>query len=105
MTSPAPDLLATLRRHFHFDAFRPGQEAAIRRVLTGQHTLLVMPTGAGKSLAYQLPAMLLPGLVLVISPLIALMKDQVDGLLNLGMAGCSPVLPATYINSSLPTDE
>jgi ATP-dependent DNA helicase RecQ len=98
MTPPSPDLLATLRRHFHFDAFRPGQEAAIRRVLAGQHTLLVMPTGAGKSLAYQLPALLLPGLTLVISPLIALMKDQVDALLDAD-------LPATYINSSLPPDE
>lgn len=98
MTSQTPDLPATLRQHFGFDSFRPGQEAAIRRVLAGQHTLLVMPTGAGKSLAYQLPALLLPGLTLVISPLIALMKDQVDGLLEAG-------LPATYINSSLPAGE
>lgn len=98
MTSQPPDLLATLRQHFGFDTFRPGQEAAIRRVLARQHTLLVMPTGAGKSLAYQLPALLLPGLTLVISPLIALMKDQVDALLDAG-------LPATYINSSLPSGE
>jgi ATP-dependent DNA helicase RecQ len=98
MTTQSPDLLATLRQHFGFDAFRPGQEMAIRRVLAGQHTLLVMPTGAGKSLAYQLPALLLPGLTLVISPLIALMKDQVDALLDAG-------LPATYINSSLPSGE
>ncbi len=98
MTSQPPDLLATLRQHFGFDTFRPGQEAAIRRVLARQHTLLVMPTGAGKSLAYQLPALLLPGLTLVISPLIALMKDQVDALLDAG-------LPATYINSSLPSAE
>jgi ATP-dependent DNA helicase RecQ len=98
MTSNSPTLLATLRQHFGFDSFRPGQEAAIQRVLAGQHTLLVMPTGSGKSLAYQLPALLLPGLTLVISPLIALMKDQVDALVNAD-------LPATYINSSLPSSE
>ena len=91
-------MLATLHQYFGFDSFRPGQEAAIQRVLAGQHTLLVMPTGAGKSLAYQLPALLLPGLTLVISPLIALMKDQVDALLDVE-------LPATYINSSLPSAE
>jgi len=99
MVMPQPaDLITTLRQHFGFDSFRPGQEEAIRRVLAGQHTLLVMPTGSGKSLAYQLPALLLPGLTLVISPLIALMKDQVDALLNAD-------LPATYINSSLPSGE
>lgn len=98
MTPQPPNLLATLRQCFGFDSFRPGQEAAIRHVLAGQHTLLVMPTGAGKSLAYQLPALLLPGLTLVISPLIALMKDQVDALLDAG-------LPATYINSTVPPAE
>ena len=96
--SQSPDLVATLRQHFGFASFRPGQKEAIQQVLTGQHTLLVMPTGAGKSLAYQLPALLLPGLTLVISPLIALMKDQVDALLD-------AELPATYINSSLPSGE
>jgi ATP-dependent DNA helicase RecQ len=92
------DLIPTLHQYFGFDSFRPGQEETIRRVLDGQHTLLVMPTGSGKSLAYQLPALLLPGLTLVISPLIALMKDQVDALLNSD-------LPATYINSSLSSSE
>src|SRR6185503_1721624 len=87
-----------LQQYFNFDQFREGQEAAVQRVLSGQHTLLVMPTGSGKSLTYQLPALLLPGLTLVISPLIALMKDQVEGLVEAG-------LPATYINSSLPTHE
>ena len=87
-----------LQQYFNFDQFREGQEAAVQRVLNGQHTLLVMPTGSGKSLTYQLPALLLPGLTLVISPLIALMKDQVEGLIEAG-------LPATYINSSLPTQE
>jgi ATP-dependent DNA helicase RecQ len=87
-----------LQEYFGFDHFREGQAETIQRVLHGQHTLLVMPTGSGKSLTYQLPALLQPGLTLVISPLIALMKDQVDHLVELG-------LPATYINSSLPTSE
>ncbi len=87
-----------LQQYFGFDQFRAGQEETIRRILNGQHTLLVMPTGSGKSLTYQLPALLLPGLTLVISPLIALMKDQVDGLTEAGLA-------ATYINSSLPSQE
>jgi ATP-dependent DNA helicase RecQ len=87
-----------LKQYFGFDQFREGQEAAVQHVLKGQHTLLVMPTGSGKSLTYQLPALLLPGLTLVISPLIALMKDQVESLTEAG-------LPATYINSSLPPQE
>ncbi len=87
-----------LQQYFGFDHFREGQEEVIQRVLNGQHTLLVMPTGSGKSLTYQLPALLLPGLTLVISPLIALMKDQVDALVEAG-------LPATYVNSSLPNYE
>ncbi|MCB9080064.1 MAG: DEAD/DEAH box helicase, partial [Anaerolineaceae bacterium] len=69
-----------LTKYFGFESFRPGQEETIQRLLNGQHTLLVMPTGSGKSLAYQLPALLQPHLTLVISPLIALMQDQVDSL-------------------------
>jgi len=92
------DLLATLHTHFGFAAFRPGQAEAIEHLLAGQHALVVMPTGAGKSLIYQFAALRLPGLTLVISPLIALMKDQVDGLRRQG-------IPATYVNSALPTDE
>ncbi len=87
-----------LEQYFGFADFREGQETAIQRLLQGQHTLLVMPTGSGKSLTYQLPALLLPGLTLVISPLIALMKDQVDSLTEAG-------IKATYINSSLPQQE
>ncbi|MBX9728870.1 MAG: RecQ family ATP-dependent DNA helicase, partial [Sphingopyxis sp.] len=68
--------LETLHRVFGFPAFRGMQEAAVRRVLAGQRTLAVMPTGAGKSLTYQLPAVMLPGTVVVVSPLIALMHDQ-----------------------------
>jgi len=93
-----PDLLARLKEVFGYDAFRPGQEEVIRAVLAGQDCLAVMPTGAGKSLTYQLPARLLGGTTLVISPLIALMKDQVDGLQEAG-------LRATFLNSSLEPGE
>jgi ATP-dependent DNA helicase RecQ len=79
------ELLAALRKNFGLDEFRPGQEEVIRGVLDGHDTLVVMPTGAGKSLLYQLPALLLPGLTVVVSPLIALMKDQTDKLDELGL--------------------
>ncbi|RMF32293.1 MAG: ATP-dependent DNA helicase RecQ, partial [Chloroflexi bacterium] len=92
------NLLSTLRHHFGFDAFRPGQEEAISHLLAGRDTLVVMPTGAGKSLIYQLTATLLPGTTLVISPLIALMKDQVDALTRRG-------IPATAVNSTIPSGE
>ena len=83
-----------LREHFGFDGLRPGQEAALRPVLEGRDTLVVMPTGAGKSLIYQLAALLKPeGVTVVVSPLIALMKDQVDALRARGVA-------AAYVNSS-----
>ena len=93
-----PDLRARLKAVFGYDAFRPGQEAVIKAVLAGRDCLAVMPTGAGKSLTYQLPARLLGGTTLVISPLIALMKDQVDGLQEAG-------LRATFLNSSLEPGE
>jgi ATP-dependent DNA helicase RecQ len=94
----APDLAAQLKAVFGFDTFRPGQEAVIQAVMAGRDCLAVMPTGAGKSLTYQLPARLLGGTTLVISPLIALMKDQVDGLQEAG-------LRATFLNSSLEPGE
>ena len=84
--SPANDLLADLHRHFGHAAFRQGQEPLVRAVLDGHDVLAVMPTGSGKSLGFQLPAVLLPGLTLVVSPLIALMKDQVDELNHRGIA-------------------
>jgi len=85
-------------RHFGLDTFRPGQAEVIKAVLAGRNAVVVMPTGAGKSLCYQLPAALLDGLSLVISPLISLMQDQVDQLQARG-------IPATFINSSLADSE
>jgi ATP-dependent DNA helicase RecQ len=87
-----------LKGIFGYDRFRPGQEEIIRAVLAGRDCIGVMPTGAGKSLTYQIPARLLGGTTLVISPLIALMKDQVDAMQEAG-------LRATYLNSSLSADE
>lgn len=78
--SPTPDLHVLLRQYWHHDKFRPKQEEIIRSVLAGRDTLALLPTGGGKSLCFQLPAMALPGLCLVVSPLVALMKDQTDGL-------------------------
>jgi ATP-dependent DNA helicase RecQ len=82
---PAPELAALLQERFGLSSFRPGQEEAIRAVLAGRDAVVVMPTGAGKSLIYQLAAQLLPGLTVVVSPLIALMKDQTDKMELLGV--------------------
>lgn len=87
------EIADALREYFGFEHFRPGQEEAISQILAGRDVFVVMPTGAGKSLIYQLAALLLPGTTLVVSPLIALMKDQVDVLRRRGLA-------ATFINSS-----
>ncbi|MBA3818469.1 MAG: DEAD/DEAH box helicase, partial [Deltaproteobacteria bacterium] len=78
-------MLELAQRRFGLTAFRPGQALAIRNVLAGIDTLAIMPTGAGKSLCYQLPALELPGVTLVVSPLIALMKDQYDKLDHLNI--------------------
>src|SRR6266576_3428984 len=80
------DLAATLQVHFGHTSFRAGQEDLVRAVLDGCDVLAVMPTGSGKSLGFQLPALLLPGTTLVVSPLISLMKDQVDELNRRGIA-------------------
>src|SRR5687767_184368 len=80
-----PQLIDRARAIFGINEFRPGQELTIRNVLDGQDTLAIMPTGGGKSLCYQLPALELPGTTLVVSPLIALMKDQYDKLEVLGV--------------------
>ena len=87
-----------LRARFGFPEFRPGQERAVSNVLAGRDTLVVLPTGGGKSLCFQVPALLLPGLTVVVSPLISLMKDQVDALTLRG-------IPATFVNSTLSPTE
>ncbi len=96
--SARPDPLTVLQEAFGFDAFRPGQREVIDAVLEGRDCIAVMPTGAGKSLTYQVPARILDGTVLVISPLISLMKDQVDALRALGF-------DAVEINSTLDPEE
>jgi ATP-dependent DNA helicase RecQ len=100
MTAPSGstiDPLAALRRHFHHSAFRDGQEQVVTAVLSGRDVLAVMPTGSGKSIGYQLPAVMLPGLTLVVSPLISLMKDQVDELNRRG-------IPSGAFHSMLSSD-
>ena len=91
-------LHAKLKENFGFEKFRPNQENIINTILSGQDTLAIMPTGGGKSICFQLPALILPGITVVISPLIALMKDQVDSLKTNGISAC-------YINSSQSSDE
>ncbi len=81
-----PALLPALQRHFGHDEFRPGQEEVVRSILSGRPTVAVLPTGAGKSLCFQLPALLCEGTAVIVSPLIALMKDQVDALRQRGIA-------------------
>ena len=96
MTAPRTidDAREILRSRFGYPAFRPGQERAVQAVLERRDTLVILPTGGGKSLCFQVPALMLPGLTVVISPLISLMKDQVDALTARG-------LPATFVNSTL----
>ena len=90
--------LEALTRYFGYDSFRPGQQGIVEALLAGHDVLGVMPTGAGKSVCYQIPAALSPGATLVISPLISLMRDQVDALNDLGM-------PAAFINTTQTPDE
>ena len=90
--------LEALTRYFGYDSFRPGQQGIVEALLAGHDVLGVMPTGAGKSVCYQIPAALSPGMTLVISPLISLMRDQVDALNDLGM-------PAAFINTTQTPDE
>lgn len=98
MDNRKQQLVELLKIHFAYDSFRPGQEKAIDAILAGKDTVVVLPTGGGKSLIFQLPSLVLDGITLVISPLIALMKDQVDSLERVG-------IPATFINSSVSLSE
>lgn len=93
-----PRALEALNRYFGYDSFRPGQPGIVSAILTGHDVLGVMPTGAGKSICYQIPAAILPGVAIVISPLISLMRDQVDALNDVG-------LPAAFINTTQTPDE
>ncbi len=94
MESVEQSLKTTLKTYFGYDTFLPGQEEVTQRILAGQDALVLMPTGGGKSLTYQLPTLMLPGMAIIVSPLIALMQDQVNRLRTNGVA-------ATFINSSL----
>jgi ATP-dependent DNA helicase RecQ len=87
-----------LKSAFGYDSFRPGQESAVSAILSGRDTVVVLPTGGGKSLCFQVPALMMPGLTVVVSPLISLMKDQVDALTAKG-------LPAAFINSTLSSSQ
>ena len=98
MIASSPRVLHTLRSTFGYESFRPLQEDVVQAILDRRDAFVLMPTGGGKSLCYQLPALLMNGLTVVVSPLIALMKDQVDSLQLLGV-------PATFINSSLDSAE
>ena len=93
-----PRALEALNRYFGYDSFRPGQSGIVSAILTGHDVLGVMPTGAGKSICYQIPAAILPGVAIVISPLISLMRDQVDALNDVGV-------PAAFINTTQTPDE
>ena len=93
-----PTAQEILKQYFGYDSFRPGQDELVQSILSGRDTLGIMPTGAGKSICYQVPALALPGLTLVISPLISLMKDQVGALNEAGV-------PAACINSALSFEE
>lgn len=93
-----PDIQTILQQYFGFSALRPGQDAIVEAIMQGQDALAIMPTGGGKSLCYQLPALCRPGITIVVSPLIALMKDQVDALQERG-------IPAAAINSTLGAEE
>src|ERR1700716_2081737 len=98
MPESSPNLMATLRRYWGYHEFRPKQESIIRSLLAGRDTCVVMPTGGGKSLCYQLPAVISGKTTVVVSPLIALMQDQAAQLAQMG-------IPAGVLNSSMASAE
>src|SRR4051794_7404437 len=103
MSTPRAEALsAKLERHFGFKRFRAGQAEAVRAAMSGRDVLVVMPTGSGKSLCYQLPALEMDGATVVVSPLISLMKDQADGLRQRGftVAEMNSAIPATQLREN-----
>ena len=101
LTLDSIDLKSSLRQHFGFDKFKGSQEEIINNLLKGNNTFVIMPTGGGKSLCYQLPSFLLDGTSIIVSPLIALMKNQVDAIRNLS----NDESVAHFMNSSLSKTE
>ena len=97
LTTESVDLKGALRQYFGFDKFKGSQEEIINNLLKGNNTFVIMPTGGGKSLCYQLPSFLLPGVSIIVSPLIALMKNQVDAIRNIS----NDESVAHFMNSSL----
>jgi len=104
MSGPLPlqGLQEKLQRHFGFKRFRPGQVEAVRASIAGRDVLVIMPTGSGKSLCYQLPTLVMEGTTVVVSPLISLMKDQADGLRQQGftVAEMNSAMPAAQLHES-----
>ena len=92
------NILNILKQYYGYNSFRADQEQIIKEIINGNDVLTIMPTGGGKSICYQIPALVLDGITIVISPLISLMKDQVDNITNLG-------IQSAYINSSLSNEE